>query len=876
MKTTTMFIASIFISFLCHTGLSYASEPLVSTSMWHTIGLKSDGTLLTTGDCRWDQCDVSSWTDLVTASAGSGYTVGIKSDGTAVAVGGNSYGNCNVSGWTDIVQVAAGVYHTVGVKSDGTVVAVGKCDDGRCDVDGWTDVVQVAASTFHTAAVKADGTVLTAGTGNDWGQYNVSGWSDIVQVSAGSSYTVGLKADGTVVAVGRNDYGQCDLSNWNNISQVATGYFHTVGVMNDGTVVSAGSNSSGQSNVSGWTDIVHVDAGSSTTVGLKADGSVLLIGSLSQYDVSNWQLQVPEMPRGDSWVINYGTADSDTLRCAKLTDDNGFIVGGSINHDLCIIKFDDNQQISWRKILSGPVSEYAYSLDQTNDSGYIVAGYTLSYGDGGSDYLIIKLDSFGNVEWQKTYGGSDYEWASDALQTNDGGYIVTGHTKSFGTGDQDIWILRLDENGTVEWQKTYGTTQLEWSNAIRQTADGGYVSIGYTSSGYGYGRLVFKTNANGDILWQKTFKGAQGSGASIIETSDGGLALVGSISNLNRSYDLSIIKLDNAGNIVWQKVYGGTGQDEGYSIEQTTDEGFIISGSTGSFGAEQIDLWMLRLDMSGTIIWEKRFGGDSYDWGFGGMQSPDGGFILLGRTSSFGFGTNDMLIAKLDENGNITGCAYLESTFATAGATATTSSIDLSVNDTSISGVSFSENLQEAPGTFDIICESMQDTDLDGVVDESDNCPDLYNPNQEDEGDEDGVGDACDNCPEHINPTQADSDLDEMGDACDNCPNLHNIDQEDTFPPGGNGTGDACDCEANFDCDGDVDGTDATTFKLYFGRNLLFYPCDEINPCRGDFDCDGDCDGTDAGLFKQDFGRSEFSNPCPSCTVGEWCNYPSP
>ena len=102
------------------------------------------------------------------------------------------------------------------------------------------------------------------------------------------------------------------------------------------------------------------------------------------------------------------------------------------------------------------------------------------------------------------------------------------------------------------------------------------------------------------------------------------------------------------------------------------------------------------------------------------------------------------------------------------------------------------------------------------------------------------------------------------------------MNQEDTYPPQGNGIGDACECESDFDCDGDVDGTDATTFKLYFGRNPFYYPCDEVNPCRGDFDCDQDCDGIDASLFKEDFGRSDFNNPCPACVVGDWCSYPLP
>jgi hypothetical protein len=175
------------------------------------------------------------------------------------------------------------------------------------------------------------------------------------------------------------------------------------------------------------------------------------------------------------------------------------------------------------------------------------------------------------------------------------------------------------------------------------------------------------------------------------------------------------------------------------------------------------------------------------------------------------------------------------------------------------------------------------DSDCDGARDDEDNCPDLENPDQID-GDDDGIGDLCDNCPDNANPGQENSDQDTMGNACDldddnddlddsmdNCQLVPNPDQEDSWPPEGNGIGDACECESDFDCDGDVDGTDATTFKLYFGRNLLFYPCDEINPCRGDFDCDQDCDGTDAVLFKSDFGRSVFYNSCPACTTDDWC-----
>jgi len=146
-------------------------------------------------------------------SAGWLHTVGVKSDGTVVAVGDNSAGQCAVSGWTGIVQVAAGGAHTVGLKSDGTVVAVGDNDYGQCNVSGWTDIVQVAAGWYHTVGLKSDGTVVAVGY-NDYGQCAVGGWTGIVQVAAGGGHTVGVKSDGTVVAVGNNDYGQCNVSGW--------------------------------------------------------------------------------------------------------------------------------------------------------------------------------------------------------------------------------------------------------------------------------------------------------------------------------------------------------------------------------------------------------------------------------------------------------------------------------------------------------------------------------------------------------------------------------------------------------------------------------------------------------------------------------------
>jgi alpha-tubulin suppressor-like RCC1 family protein len=267
--------------------------PMITGGYGHTVGLKSDGTVVAVGYNSYGQCDVSNWTDIVQADGGYEHTVGLMSDGNVVAVGDNTYGQCNVSGWTDIIQVVAGEQHTVGLKSDGTVVAVGDNEYGQCNVSGWTNIIQIAAgaNSWHTVGRRSDGSVVA--TGGNWaGQCNVGCWTGIIQVATGGHHTVGLKSDGTVVAVGKNNYGECNVSGWTGIIQVAGGCQLTIALKSDGTVVTAGWNDYGQRNVGGWTSIIEVAAGMTHTLGLKSDGSVVATGSNSagQCNVGDWML----------------------------------------------------------------------------------------------------------------------------------------------------------------------------------------------------------------------------------------------------------------------------------------------------------------------------------------------------------------------------------------------------------------------------------------------------------------------------------------------------------------------------------------------------------------------------------------------------------
>jgi hypothetical protein len=268
-------------------------SPMLAAGWGHTIGLRSDGTVVAVGDNDNEQCNVGGWTDITQIAAGWGHTVGLKSDDTIVAVGDNDSGQCNVGNWTDIIGVAAGGAHTVGLKSEGTVVAVGWNTYGQCNVGSrsWTGVIQVAAGWSHTVGLRSDGTVVAVGS-SIYGQCNVGGWTDIIQISAGDWHTVGLRSDGTVVAVGDTGYGQCNVGGWSAILQVAAGYWHTVGLKDDGTIVAVGDNYYRPCDVVGWADIVHVAAASRHTVGLRSDGTVVAAGNnaYGQCDVVGWDL----------------------------------------------------------------------------------------------------------------------------------------------------------------------------------------------------------------------------------------------------------------------------------------------------------------------------------------------------------------------------------------------------------------------------------------------------------------------------------------------------------------------------------------------------------------------------------------------------------
>jgi len=316
---------------------------------------------------------------------------------------------------------------------------------------------------------------------------------------------------------------------------------------------------------------------------------------------------------------------------------------------------DNNISLVWDRVFGGENIDYATTLIQTSDGGYAVAGTTYSYGAGGRDFWVIKLDNEGNKVWDKTFGGNSCDCANSLIQTTDGGYAVAGETYSYGAGNADFWIIKLDSSGNKKWDKTYGGSDGDYATSLIQTTDGGYAVVGETCSFGAGGRdlWVVKLDNQGNREWDKTLGTVKYDYANaLIQTTDGGYAVAGGTESYSAgSADFWVIKLDNQGNREWEKTFGGSDWDMAYSLIQTKDGGYAVAGGIFSYGEEEEDFWVIKLDINGKKVWDKTFGGSSWDIATALIQTKDGGYAVAGITESFGAGGGDFWVIKLDING---------------------------------------------------------------------------------------------------------------------------------------------------------------------------------------------------------------------------------
>ena len=363
-----------------------------------------------------------------------------------------------------------------------------------------------------------------------------------------------------------------------------------------------------------------------------------------------------------SFTATFGGPQDDWGASVRQMSDGGYIVAGMTesygagSNDVWLIRTDASGNKFWDKTFGGTNWDDVSSVQQTRDGGYVFTGSTSSYGAGGSDVWLVKTDSTGNKEWNKTYGGADGDGGTSVQQTLDGGYVITGWTASSGAGGYDIWLIKTDASGEKVWDRAFGGTGDEGGTSVQQTPDGGYIVAGSTVS-FGSGEddaWLIRVNDSGNEVWNRTYGGRDGDGASsVMQTSDGGYVITGWTGALSESgSDIWLIKTDSSGSKVWDKTFGGAGDDAGNSVLQASDGGYIIVGVTQSHGAGKKDVWLIRTDSTGSKIWDKTFGGRGNDGGRSVQLTSDGGYVIAGSTKSFGVGGDDVWLLKTDADGN--------------------------------------------------------------------------------------------------------------------------------------------------------------------------------------------------------------------------------
>ena len=384
------------------------------------------------------------------------------------------------------------------------------------------------------------------------------------------------------------------------------------------------------------------------------------------------------------WQKSFGGYGTDEATSIAQTFDGGFIVAGRSsstngdittykgNFDYWILRLKKDGELEWQKSFGGSNQDIATSITQTLDGGYIVGGYSESInGDisnpkGGVDYWVVKMRVNGELEWQKSYGGKDFDAAQSIVQTLDGGYIIVGQSssndgdKSDSKGSKDYWIIKLEEDGDLSWQKSFGGSSIDASYSVQQTSDGGFIITGRSNSydgditssrgplNYDYDYWILKLEEDGDLEWEKSFGGSGDDRAtSIIQTFDGGYIIAGYNGSLDGDKtepkghnDYWIVKLEEDGDLEWEKSFGGVGDDRATSIVQTFDGGYIVAGFSKSRFDDIIktepdtDLWIVKLEQDGELEWQKSFGGTGDDAANSIKQTLDGGYIVAGFSKS--------------------------------------------------------------------------------------------------------------------------------------------------------------------------------------------------------------------------------------------------
>ena len=351
------------------------------------------------------------------------------------------------------------------------------------------------------------------------------------------------------------------------------------------------------------------------------------------------------------WNRTYGDLGVDFGSSIQETNDGGFIIAGANGGsstargtfgtgalDVWLIRTDSKGIEQWNRTYGGDGDDFALSVQETDDGGYVALGITESYGAGGVDIWLIKTDSKGIEEWNRTFGSEGFESGNSVLVADDGGYIIAGATASFGAGKTDLWLLKTDPQGLEEWNITFGGEETETASSFQLTDDKGCIIAGQAGS-YGTGGQdvwLVKVDSIGQEEWNKTYGGAVNEvGNSVHKTSDGGFIITGETWSYGAgSRDVWLLKVNSSGQEEWNRTFGGAGGDAGGNVLQTADGGYLIAGWTESFGSGDSDAWLIKTDREGREEWSRTLGGSGFDEASSSLMADDGGYIICGQTDT--------------------------------------------------------------------------------------------------------------------------------------------------------------------------------------------------------------------------------------------------
>jgi hypothetical protein len=349
----------------------------------------------------------------------------------------------------------------------------------------------------------------------------------------------------------------------------------------------------------------------------------------------------------ETFEKNFGESQFDFGHSVKQTFDGGYIITGTAGYSIMLTKTNINGDVLWTKEYGTEFGQEGYEVHQTSDSDYVFLSHTIfiDWGDDPEEIFLIKTNSIGDTLWTKSYGGDSGDAAESFQPTTDNGYIIAGTTNSFGNGGSDVYLIKTDFNGNTLWTKTFGTANNEIGKFVRQTNDNGYIILAANQSG----NYLIKTDSLGDTIWTKYY---DISAYQVIQSSDTGFVIVGS-----RNSDLCLIKTNFNGDILWTKIYYRPEIDLGKSIYQTSDEGYVIVGSSDipNIGSEYSNVYLVKTNSIGDTMWTRNFGSQYMDFGESVQQTQDNGFIFVGRTVNFGASGFDVYLVKTNTQGQISG-----------------------------------------------------------------------------------------------------------------------------------------------------------------------------------------------------------------------------